>query len=79
MRLVAKKKQNIATHLQRGEVDDTVDVRVGLEDLVESTLLGDVNLDELRSLSRDELNAVDDLVGRVVEVVCDDDLVAGLD
>lgn len=69
----------IPTHLERGEVDDTVDVRVGLEDLVESTLLGDVNLDELRSLSGDELNAVDDLVGRVVEVVRDDDLVAGLD
>lgn len=65
-------------HLQRGKVDDAVDIGVSLEDLVKGTLLRDINLDELWLLSRNELNAVDDLLGRVVEIVHDHDLVARL-
>lgn len=60
-------------------MDDAVDVRVGLEHLVEARLVGDVELGELGLLAAEELNAIDDLVRGVVQVVRDDDLVARLD
>ena len=66
-------------HLQRGEVDDIVDVGVLLEHLVERGLILDVELVEFGLLAADELDAVEDLLGRVVEIVDDDDLVAGLE
>ena len=60
-------------------MDNTVNVGVGLEHLVEAILHGDIELVELGLLAADELNAVDDLLGRVVQVVDDDDLVASLE
>lgn len=60
-------------------MNDVVNVGVLLEHLVESSLILDVKLVELGLLAADELNAVDDLLGRVVEVVNDDDLVASLE
>lgn len=65
-------------YLQRGKVDDVVDVGMLLEHLVERGLILDVELVELGLLAADELNAVEDFLGRVVEVVDDDDLVASL-
>lgn len=65
-------------HLESGKVDDIVDVGVLGEDLVQGGLVGDVDLVEERTLARDQLDAVDDLLGRVVQVVDDDDLVVGL-
>lgn len=56
-----------------------VNVGVGLEDLVEAILLGDIELDELGLLAADSLNAVEGLGGGVVQVVCNDDLVASLE
>lgn len=64
--------------LQRGEVDDIVDVRVLLEDLVECGFILDVELVELWPFAGDELDAIDDFLGRVVEVVDDDNFVAGI-
>ena len=69
----------LANGLEGGKVDDIVDVRVLLKHLVESLLVGDVALGVFGALAGDELDAVEDLVGRVVEVVDDDDLVVGLE
>ncbi|KAH8434081.1 uncharacterized protein LDX57_011719 [Aspergillus melleus] len=66
-------------YLQSSEVDDAVDVGVGLEDLVESGLVGDIQVGELGLLAGDQLNALQSLVGGVVQVVSDDDLVTGLE
>lgn len=56
-------------------MDYIVNVRVVVEDLVECSLIADVGLVELGSLAADELNAIDDFLGGVVETVDDDDLV----
>lgn len=52
-----------------------IDVRMLAEDFRKASLVGDVDLVELRSLSRDELDPVDAFLRRVVQVVDDDDLV----
>lgn len=59
-------------------MDDTVNVGVGFENLVEGSLVGDVELRKLGLLARDQLNAVQSLRRGVVEVVSNDDLVASL-
>lgn len=60
-------------------MDDIVDVWVVNEDLVERGLVGDVAGVVLGPLAADELDAVEDLGGGVVEVVDDDDLVVGFE
>ena len=62
-------------HLQGSEVNDAVNVRMSLKNLVESRLVGDIDLSELSLLAGDQLNATKGLGGGVVEVVGDDDLV----
>jgi hypothetical protein len=69
----------LADSLQGSKVDDIVNVGVVGKDLLESLLVGDVGVVEDGSLAADGLNAVEDLLGRVVEVVDDDDLVVGLE
>jgi hypothetical protein len=59
-------------------VDDTVDVRVLLEDIVEILLICDVDLIIVRLLAADELYSVQGFWRRVVEVVDNDNLVAGV-
>lgn len=51
-----------AVYLQSSEVDDIVNVGVLAKDLVQSGLIADINVVELRSLAADELNAVDDFL-----------------
>lgn len=60
-------------------MNHAVNVRVLLKDAVKGSLVGDVELDKLGPLAADQLDAVDNLFGRVVQVVSDDDLVAGLE
>lgn len=60
-------------------MNNTVNVGVGLENLVESRLVGDIDLSELSLLAGDQLNATKSLGGGVVEVVRDDDLVTSLE
>jgi hypothetical protein len=60
-------------------VNDAVNVGVGSKHLVERSRVGDISLDELGPLAADQFNAVDDFDGRVVQVVCDDNLVASLE
>ena len=58
-------------YLQRCEVDDAVDIWALLKDCIERLLLSDVKVDEVWSLSTDELNAIQDFFRRVLQVVCD--------
>ena len=60
-------------------MDNAVNVGVSFEHLVESSLIGDIELRELGLLAADQLNAVQGLGGGVVEVVGNDDLVASLE
>lgn len=64
------------THrLESCEVDDIVDIWVLREDFVKLLLVGNVALVVFGALAGDELDAVEDFVGGVVEVVDDYDLV----
>lgn len=54
-----------------------VNIRVRIEHLLERLLIGDIELKELRPLPTDQLDAIDNLLGRVLQVVSDDDFVAG--
>lgn len=60
-------------------MDDTVDVGVSLEHLIEAILLGDIELNELSLLAADKLNTLEGLGRRVVQVVSNDNLVASLE
>lgn len=66
-------------HLQSRKVDDIVDVWVLLEHLVKRSLICDIALVEGRSLAANELDAVDDFWGGVVEVVDNDNFVVGFE
>lgn len=67
------------SHLQGSEVDNAVNVGVGLEHLVKGTLLGDIELNEVGLLATDQFNTLESLRGRVVQVVSNDNLVTGLE
>jgi hypothetical protein len=60
-------------------MNDIVNVWVFGEDLVEPSFVCDVAFVEGRPLAADELDAIDDLLGRVVEIVDDDDFVVCLE
>jgi hypothetical protein len=60
-------------------VDHIVDVWVLLKDLVQRRLICNVAFVEGRPLAADELDAVYDFLGGIVEVVDDDDLVVGFE
>jgi hypothetical protein len=68
----------LRAHLESGKVDDIVNVGVLGEHFVEASFVCDVAVVEGGSLAADELDAVDDFLRRVVEVVNDDDLVVCL-
>ena len=56
-----------------------VNLGVLLEDLVEASLIGDIQLVELGTLATDELDAVDSDLGGVVEAVDNNNIVAVLE
>lgn len=57
-------------------MDDAVDIRVCLEDSIEILLFPDVDVIEFGCLARDELDTIDCLFRRVLEVIHNDDFVA---
>jgi hypothetical protein len=65
-------------YLERRKVDDTVYLRVGLKDLVECSLIGNVPLMENWSLAADELDTVQGNFGGVIEVIHNNDIVVVL-
>ena len=60
-------------------MDDAVDVWVLLEDFIEGLFARDVDIVVIWLLAADELYPVQGLWRRVVEVIDDNDLVAGLE
>jgi hypothetical protein len=60
-------------------VNHIVNIRVLLKHLVQLLLIGDVQSVVFGPLAADELDAVEDLLGGVVKVVDDDDLVIRLE
>jgi hypothetical protein len=60
-------------------VNDTVYVGAGCKNPVEGGFVGDIQLVEVGLLAADQLYAVENFLRRIVEVVHDDDLVAGLE
>ena len=66
------------TYLQCSKMDNIINVGMRGEYAVESGFVRDINVEKLRLLSTDELNAVQDHCGRIIEIVYDDDLVASL-
>ena len=69
----------LADGLQGSKVNNIVDVGVFSKDVLEGLLVGDVGIVKDGSLAADGLDAVQDLLGRVVQVVDNDDLVVGLE
>jgi hypothetical protein len=65
--------------LEGSEVDDTVNVGVFLEDIVQGFFIGDVEVVVMRPFPADEFNAVEDFGRRVVQVVDYDDRVVGFE
>lgn len=68
-----------AAYLESSEVDDTVDLGVLGEDLVEGLLVDNIDIVEVRAAAADELDAVKGNLGGVVEVVDNHDIVAVLE
>lgn len=65
--------------LESGEMNDTVDVGVLLEDIVKGLFARDVDVVVFWLLAADQLYSVQSLWGRVVEVVDDDDFVTSFE
>ncbi len=66
-------------YLESGEVNDTVDVWMRSKDLVQALLVCDVDLVKFRSLSAEQLNAIEGNLRGVVQAVDNHDLVAMLE
>ena len=60
-------------------MDNAVDIGMFRKHIVESFLVPDVKTNTVRSLAADEFYAIDDLLGRIVEIVCDNDFVASVE
>jgi hypothetical protein len=69
----------LADGLEGGEVNDAVDLGVFGKDFVEGSLVCDVDLVKGGALAADELDAIDGDLGRVVEIIDNDDIVAVLE
>lgn len=59
-------------------MNDTIDIRMSLEDLFDSWLICYVDLVELGSLAAQQLNAIQADFGRIVQTVNDDDFITML-
>ena len=60
-------------------MNDAVNVWMGLEDFVKVFLFPDVDVEEVGSLSTNELNSIDGFFGGVEKIVCDDYFVIGFE
>jgi hypothetical protein len=67
------------THLESSKMNDIVNVCIFCKDLVQSGFVCNVGAVQSRTGAGQQLNPVDYLVVRVVQVVDDDDLVSRLD
>lgn len=67
--------ESVTTCLERSKVNDTVYLGVFGENIVERGLVCNIDLVKGRALARDQLDAIQGDLGRVVKVVDDHDLV----
>lgn len=58
-------------------MDDTVNVGMFLEHLIQGAIIGDIELVELGALAANQFNPVDALFRGIVKIIGDDDFVAG--
>ena len=65
------------SYLERGEMNDAVDVRMSDKDPIDRGSVGDIASNEVRPFPADQLDSVQGNGGRVVQVVRQHDLVAG--
>lgn len=66
------------TYLESSKVNHAVNLGMGGKDLLESGLIGDIDLVKVGSFTAQELDAIQTDFGGVVETVDNDDLVAVL-
>lgn len=57
-------------------MNDTIYVRILLENFVKSAVIGNIDIVETRPLAAYQLDTVDGLLGRIVKIVGDDDFIA---
>lgn len=57
-------------------MNNTVDIWMFGEDIVESFLVRNIEVDKLWPLTRNEFNAIDHFLRRILEIVCNDDLIS---
>lgn len=60
-------------------MDDAVDIWVLLKGLVQIGLIGDIDFDKVWAFATDQLDAIDGLIRGIVQIVCDNDFVSGLE
>jgi hypothetical protein len=56
-----------------------VNVRMRLKDLPKCFLIRDIEVHKVRPLPTNQFNAIDDLFRRIVQVICNDNFVAGFE
>ena len=56
-------------------MDHAINIWMRLEHLIKVLLLSDIDIVIFGSLAADEFDAIDDLLGRIVQIVCNHDLV----
>lgn len=56
-------------------MDDAVNIRMVVENLVKGAIVGDIELVKLRPLATNQLDSIDGLFGRIVQVVGNDDFI----
>ena len=59
-------------------MDDIVNVWMCRKHAIEGGFVGDINLEKLGFLPTDELNAIENLCRRIIEIVYNDNFVVGL-
>lgn len=71
----SKTKKSQFSDLQSSKVDHGVNLRMLLENPIQALLIGDIDVVEFGLLPADELDTVEDLLARVVQVIHDDNIV----
>lgn len=75
MSAISKTKKSKFSDLQSSKVNHSVNLGVFLENLIQAFLIGDIDIIELGLRPADELDTVEDLLTRVIQVVHDDNII----
>lgn len=69
----------MCAYLERSEMYDTVDVWMGIEDLIDCSLIPHINIVKYRSFAAYQFNAIECFFRGVLEIVEDNDIVVCLE